>query len=217
MTPAPTKSRRKFQKPKPIYDTPTGPTTQFQQHHDVQPPCIDRKLRREAWQIGTRLLALHDEGKIDRHAIEAARRYHDDHDIGIAGVSGRDPTGSKVDGGANHDRMTTLRMSALTRYREANEFVARRLGIRLGYQAETILVCCIVLDKKWADLARVLPRGSTYAGSSAGLSPLTAKTRTIDALRHLLAFYDELDGTERQGSDRIRAAYGKEEKILQNQ
>lgn len=142
-----------------------GPTREWRRHHDAT-----RASETHAWVRRTRVQQLYDAGRIGRDEVDAAKRYLDDYEIGVAGAhvgAGGDSGGLYADG----------RLAALTRWREAREAV-ERAGWALG-----LLDGLVFNDWSWDVLAEIIGRGPGGAGREA------AKRAAQHALTALAGHY----------------------------
>lgn len=115
-----------------------GPTREWRRHHDAE-----RVAETQGWRHRTRVQQLYVEGRIGRDEVDAARRYLDDYEIGVAGAH-------VGPGGGGGGLLADGRLDALTRWRKANEAV--------GYDT-ALLVALVVEDATWATLASKIGAG----------------------------------------------------------
>lgn len=116
-----------------------GPTREWRRHHDAE-----RVAETQGWRKLTRVQQLYVEGRIGRDEVDAARRYLDDYEIGVAGAH-------VGPGGGGGGLYADGRLDAITRGRKANEAV--------GYDA-ALLEALVVEDATWATLAAKMGAGT---------------------------------------------------------
>lgn len=146
------------------------PSPEFRTHHDVNPPRVDGRMFRQAWEVSPRLRQLHRDGEIDTAALNAALDLRDAWEAAYG--RGRSAPLIALRGGggglsAEHDRQ-------LRRVEAAGEL--RRVRALLGSFAWTITVECAVADLPWAAIGRRI-----------GVTDKTARGYAIAALRRLAA------------------------------
>lgn len=151
---------------------PSGPTAEFRQHHDVLPPTIDRKQRREAWLVSSRFARLDP----DAATQAAAARFY--RDVAIA-RGAREPRATvRVDGGGTTDGISDAQIQARANLRDVRD--------SLGSLAYAVLDDCIVDDLAWTTIGR------TY-----GWDRETAREYTVLYLRGLVEYYAMIDNARK--------------------
>ena len=141
------------------------PSRHFTQHHDLDPPRIDRKNFRVAWRVATRFDQLFLDGCIDEQEWLIAASWGRAWEVALAmrAKSILEPAqGNNQNPG---DWVTVRRLDALAVLRMARE--------ALGEQTE-LLKACVVDDLSWPALGRALH-----------VSNHTARAWTIKAIKML--------------------------------
>jgi hypothetical protein len=144
-----------------------APTAAREQHAEgIEAPRVDARAFRQGWRVTCRLDALHRDGRITAGEWQAAAEYRAAWDRALSTMRGTS-SATRVSGGAGAaaDRLASV-ADTMTRLREVEA--------RIGGFAALLTYRCVVLDRSWADIGRVLCR-----------DPHTAQRWTTDAIRLL--------------------------------
>lgn len=138
-----------------------APTAAFRAHHDVAPPRIDAAAFRPGWLVQSRLLSLHEAGRIDRETLDAALAWRAWAET-ISPVRVQ-PWQMRVDTSTGpRDAGAHRRLHAASKLRE----VAGALGpLRVA-----ILTAVVVRDCSWRELGRLLRLSDKTAREHAALA-----------------------------------------------
>lgn len=131
-----------------------GPTAQpsreFQRHHDVEPPQIDRRNFRQAWRITTRLDALLRDGKLTPEHWQAATEYRTAWER-IIRANNAIPLAMRIPGNsaanARDERLAAI-ADTVSRIREAETAI--------GSLRAHLCFACLVDDAPWVATAKIL-------------------------------------------------------------
>jgi hypothetical protein len=145
-----------------------SPSVEFRQHHAVEPPHIGRTEFRPAWRVRTQLDTLLVRGFIGRDEYLAGDRFRS---LWHRAFSSLTPSSLR--------RMTEALIDGMRTLREPIVHVAAigrvvELEARLGKTAFNLLVCLLILDLPWVELAK-----------RCRLHRTTAKQHAIAALEEL--------------------------------
>jgi hypothetical protein len=149
-----------------------APTAELAQHHDLTPPQRSSTVNRSAWEIRTRVQALHFTEAIDDAEFEACKRWRRDWDLGMEGVV-MAAMKERVDGGVGGSALDA-QVEALSRLRLVKD--------ELGAFASVLLVMCLAHDVSWVAIGRRI-----------GVSNHAARSYAIDTIKCLTAFYQLFD------------------------
>lgn len=142
-----------------------APTVAFRAHHDVAPPRVDSTAFRQGWSVQSRLMSLHESGRIDREAFDAALAWR-----AWAETTSPAPVQSwhtRVDiSPGPKEADATRRVHAAAKLRAATA--------ALGALRTAILEAVAVHDASWRELGRLLH-----------LSDKTAREWTAEAVEAL--------------------------------
>jgi uncharacterized phage-associated protein len=144
------------------------PTSEFEQHHQIDAPEVTRRSFRTAWRLRTRLDQLLADGLIDRADWQAASEFRDCwercHGTGLGPVELE--FRSRVNGA---DRWLGNRLDTARQLREIAEGIGRR--------STWLIEACAVFDMPWVRLAKQI-----------GVSDKTARIWVSEAIARLQAF-----------------------------
>ena len=165
-SPAPSlRARQRLASPLP---PSSAPTAAFRQHHDVAPPRIDAAAFRPGWLVQSRLLSLHEAGRIDRQAIDAALAWRAWAETASATRAQSWQVRVDISPGPR-DGDATRRVHAAAKLRE--------VATALGPLRAAILEAVVLRDVPWAQLGRLLR-----------LSDKTAREYAAEAVTALAAW-----------------------------
>jgi hypothetical protein len=150
-----------------------APSPEYRQHHQVDPPHIGRSEFRPAWRVRTQLDTLLVRGFIGRDEYLAGDRFRAlwHHAFGsLTPSSLRRMTEALIDG-TRALREPRVPVAAIGRVVELEQ--------RLGKPTFNLLVCLLVLDLPWVELAK-----------RCRLHRTTAKQHAVNALGELVRRLD---------------------------
>jgi hypothetical protein len=150
--------------------TPSNaPAPAYRQHfHGIEAPRVDGTAFRQAWLVQTRLWSLFETGRINREAVDAALAWRRLAELVSPTKVQRWDVHVDVSTGPGDGGMG-LRIDAAAKLRAVAEV--------LGAYRVAILEACVLNDRPWLELARLLR-----------VSDKTARERAVEAITALAAW-----------------------------